>query len=73
MKVSSRLSQIFVCINIEHGLKPNDIQFLQRCERYNIDVQIILTKTDKISSSKYFYQVQAIVEGIKRLELKKIN
>lgn len=67
MKVSSRLSQIFVCINLEHGLKSNDIQFLQRCERYNIDVQIILTKVDKVRPAKYFYHLQAIVEGIKRL------
>jgi GTP-binding protein EngB required for normal cell division len=73
MKVSSRLSQIFVCINIEHGLKNNDIQFLERCERYNIDVQVILTKVDKLPPKKYFYQLQAIVEGIKRLELKKVN
>lgn len=73
MKVSSRLSQIFVCINLEHGLKSNDILFLQRCEKYNIDVQIILTKVDKVKSSLYFYQLQAIVEGIKRLNLTKVN
>lgn len=67
MKVSSRLSQIFVCINFEHGLKSNDIIFLQRCERYNIDVQIILTKVDKVKPNKYFSQLQAIVETVKRL------
>jgi len=67
MKISSRLSQIFVCINFEHGLKENDILFLQRADKYNIDIQIIMTKVDKINHKKYFYQLQSIVEGIKRL------
>lgn len=61
MKVSSRLSQIFICINLEHGLKSNDILFLKRCERYNIDMQIILTKVDKVPKRLYFHKLQAIV------------
>lgn len=61
MKISSRLSQIFLCINFEHGLKDNDIQFLQRADKYNIDIQIIMTKVDKINHQKFFYQLQAIV------------
>ena len=73
MKISSRLSQIFVCINLEHGLKPNDMLFLKRADRYNIDVQVILTKTDKLRSHRYYSQLQAIVEGIKRLGLKRVN
>lgn len=73
MKVSSRLSQIFVCINFEHGLKSSDIQFLQRANLYNINIQIILTKIDKISHTKYYYQLQSIVENIKRLQLKNVN
>lgn len=73
MKVSSRLSQIFVCINFEHGLKESDIQFLQRANNYNIDIQIILTKTDKISHNKFYYQLQSIVEGVKRQDLKNVN
>lgn len=73
MKISSRLSQIFVCINFEHGVKESDIQFLERANQYNIDIQVVLTKVDKIVHSKYFFQLQAIVEGIKRLELPNVN
>jgi GTP-binding protein EngB required for normal cell division len=67
MKISSRLSQIFICVNFEHGLKDSDIQFMKRANQYNIDIQVVLTKVDKISHVKYFYQMQSIVEGIKRL------
>lgn len=73
MKISSRLSQIFVCINFEHGLKDSDIQFLQRANNYNIDIQIVMTKIDKLNHHQYFYQLQSIVEGIKRLELANVN
>jgi GTP-binding protein EngB required for normal cell division len=73
MKVSSRLSQIFICINFEHGLKANDEIFLKRADQFNIDLQLILTKTDKVRENKYFIQLQSIVEGVKRLELKNLN
>ena len=73
MKISSRLSQIFVCINFEHGLKENDKIFLQRADKFNVDIQVILTKVDKVNSNKYFAQLQSIVEAIKRLELKNLN
>ena len=73
MKISSRLSQIFLCVNFEHGLKDSDIQFLKRANEYNIGIQVILTKVDKISHNKFYFQLQSIVEGIKRLELKNVN
>lgn len=73
MKVSSRLSQIFLCVNFEHGLKDSDMQFLERANQYNIDIQVILTKMDRITHAKYFYQLQSIVEGVKRLGLKNVN
>lgn len=73
MKVSSRLSQIFVCINFEHGLKDSDIQFLERANKYNVDIQVVLTKADKVPVGKFYFQLQSIVEAIKRLELKNVN
>jgi len=73
MKISSRLSQIFLCINLEHGLKQSDVLFLQRCERYNVDVQLVISKVDKVRPEKYFYNLQAIVEGVKRMQLKSVN
>jgi GTP-binding protein EngB required for normal cell division len=54
-------------------LKSNDILFLKRCERYNIDIQIVLTKVDKVPQRLYYHQLRAVVEGIKRLNLKKVN
>ena len=73
MKISSRLSQVFLCINIEHGVKTSDLQFIKRCCKYNIDIQIIITKVDRISPAKYFHYLRAIVENIKRLGLSNVN
>jgi GTP-binding protein EngB required for normal cell division len=36
-------------------------------------VQLVITKADKVPPQKYFHQLQAIVEGVKRLQLKCVN
>lgn len=49
LKISSRLCLIFMCINFEHGVKPADIDLLKQISKYNVDIQLLLTKTDKVS------------------------
>lgn len=61
LKISSRVSQIFLCINFEHGLKENDKLFLQRTDKFNLKIQVILTKVDKVNPKKYFASLQSIV------------
>lgn len=48
LKVSSRVAQIFLCINFEHGVKPADIHFLQKIHQLNVDIQLVFTKVDKV-------------------------
>lgn len=48
MKISSRLSQIFLIVNFEHGLKNMDIEVLKRISKYNVDIQIVMNKVDKV-------------------------
>ena len=73
IKISSRLSQIFLCINFEHGLKQTDIDFLHRIHKNNVDIQVIFTKVDKVHEKRFFPQLVAIDDAIRRLELKNIN
>lgn len=49
LKISSRLSQIFLCLNFKHGLKQSDVQTLQNISKYNVNIQLVLCKTDKVS------------------------
>ena len=67
MKISSRLCQIFHIINFEHGVKDNDIIALKRVTAYNVGVQLVLNKVDKIPQRMYMSQVKAINENIRRL------
>ena len=48
MKISSRLCQIFHIINFEHGLKENDIIALTKVSAYNVGIQLVFNKVDKI-------------------------
>ena len=67
LKISSRVCQIFHVINFEHGLKENDVAALKRVSQYNVDIQLIFNKVDKVSEKKYFAQVKAINESVRRL------
>jgi GTP-binding protein EngB required for normal cell division len=57
LKVSSRASQIVMCVNGEHGLKPNDVEFLKRTHEFNLSIQVVLTKIDKIREDQLYYRM----------------
>jgi GTP-binding protein len=48
LKISPRVAQIFLCINLEHGVKHNDIETLSHITKYNINIQLLLCKADKV-------------------------
>lgn len=48
LKISSRLCQIFICINFEHGVKSSDIEALKHISKYNLNIQLVLNKADKV-------------------------
>jgi GTP-binding protein EngB required for normal cell division len=57
LKVSSRACQIIMCVNGEHGLKRNDIEFLKRVHEFNLNIQVVLTKIDKVKKDKLYYRM----------------
>ena len=48
---NNRLCRIYVLINIEHGLKDSDKVMLTEMEQFNINMQLVLTKCDKLEES----------------------
>ena len=60
MKISSRLSQIFLLVNFEHGFKEIDKEFITRADKFNVKIQVVMTKVDKVKEDKYFSQFRAI-------------
>ena len=67
MKISSRLSQIFLCVNFEHGLKSSDEEVLKRVSKFQVDIQIIMNKVDKVKEEKFMDQLKSINDKIRRL------
>lgn len=67
LKISSRLCQIFHVINFEHGVKSTDIAALKRMSSYNVNIQLVLNKVDKVAEKKFMGQVKSINEEIRRL------
>lgn len=35
-------------LNFQHGLKPSDVHTLTHLTKYNINIQLILNKTDRV-------------------------
>ena len=60
LKVSSRVSQVFLCLNFQHGVKQTDIDFLKRIHHLDVDIQIIMTKVDKVPEKNFFAKLQSI-------------
>lgn len=60
LKISSRVCQIFHVINFEHGLKEADTLALSRMSAYNVGVQLVFNKVDKVNPKRFMAQVKAI-------------
>lgn len=41
--------------------------------KYNVDIQLVLNKVDKVKEDKFMNQVKGINEAVRRLELPNIN
>lgn len=72
-KVSSRACQIVLCVNGEHGLKRNDLEFLRRTHEMNLNIQVVLTKIDKLKEDKLFYRMVEISNVLDVMGFKNIS
>ena len=50
---SKNLKHLFLLLDIRHEPKETDRQMYEYCKYYNIPVDIIATKSDKISRGQY--------------------
>lgn len=50
---SKNLQHVFLLLDIRHEPKPSDRQMYEYCKFYNIPVDIIATKSDKITRGQY--------------------
>lgn len=60
------LRRVFVLIDARHGLKDNDGEVLDLLDKSAVSYQIVLTKIDKIHSSRLGPLVAATVEAIRK-------
>ena len=60
IKISTRICRILMLVNAEHGLKASDLSFLYKTYHHKVNVQIILTKCDKLDRKKIFDKTMAI-------------
>ncbi|KRW98217.1 P-loop containing nucleoside triphosphate hydrolase [Pseudocohnilembus persalinus] len=52
LKISTRCVRVFLLINAEHGIQVSDAAFLYRIKPFKLNVQVVLTKTDKIKENQ---------------------
>ena len=55
LRVSSRLSHLYLLINLQHGLKDSDREILERMKHYHIKVKVVMTKADRIKGINQIY------------------
>ncbi|CAD8181729.1 unnamed protein product [Paramecium octaurelia] len=67
-KLASRLSRIYVLIDIEHGLKDKDKVMLNMLQEQNVNIQIVLTKCDKIKERMLFDRQLYLAREIKQFK-----
>ena len=51
LRISSRLSHLYLLINLHHGLKDSDRQILQNLKHFPTKTKIVFTKADKLQSN----------------------
>lgn len=51
-RAPNRVCRIFLMINLEHGLKDKDFEFLEDVARYHINILPVFTKIDQIPQEK---------------------
>ena len=57
------LRGIILIMDVRHPLQESDLNFIAWCEQYNLSMQILLNKSDKLSKNK---ASQELLKCIKR-------
>jgi len=68
LRESSRLSRVYLLLNMEHGMKQSDLDFLEFVNKYNHCVQVVLTKCDKVKENELMDRAVAIGHQVKMFD-----
>ena len=56
------LRGIILIMDVRHPLQESDLNFIAWCEQYNLPIQILLNKSDKLSKNKASQELMKCVE-----------
>ena len=56
------LRGIILIMDVRHPLQESDLNFIAWCEQYNLPMQILLNKSDKLSKNKASQELMKCVE-----------
>ena len=56
------LRGIILIMDVRHSLQESDLNFIAWCEQYNLPMQILLNKSDKLSKNKASQELMKCVE-----------
>lgn len=73
LELGSHLRILFALIDAKVGMKPNDLELLQYLQYRNIYFEIILTKSDKISSPIQSQRTSELLKELRWDNLQKIH
>jgi len=66
---STRISRVYLLINMDHGMKTTDFDFLEFVNHYNHCIQVVLTKCDKVKEDELLDRAVAIGHQIKHFNM----
>lgn len=69
LKESTRLSRVYLLMNIEHGAKSTDLEYLEAINHYEHNIQMVLTKCDKLKHEQIYERTMAIGQLLKKYTL----
>ena len=56
------LKGIILIMDVRHPLQENDLNFIAWCEEYDLPMQILLNKSDKLSKNKAYQELMKCIE-----------
>ena len=62
MATRKSLRGIILIMDVRHPLQESDLNFIAWCEQYNLPMQILLNKSDKLSKNKASQELMKCVE-----------
>ena len=62
MATRKSLRGIILIMDVRHSLQESDLNFIAWCEQYNLPMQILLNKSDKLSKNKASQELLKCVE-----------